>query len=346
MKALILSAFEKLEMQEREAPRAAAGEVVVRVRATGICGSDVHGFLGHHARRQPGLVLGHETVGDVQEVGAGVDESLIGARVAVNPLISCMKCRACASGRHNCCATWRLLGLDQTAGAFAESVVVPARNVHPLPESVSDAAAVMIEPLANAFHLLGHISAEAGLLPTTAIFGCGTLGAAILSVAQARGMNVVAQTERNLQRAQVASELGAPRVLNPRETDVRAAIMELTNGRGVDVTIDAVGTQETRTAAVQCVARGGTALLLGLDEMQSSFDFSDIMRREVRLQCSFAYAERDFAAAFDFVCSGAADYSHWTDVLPLESGQQAFERLIRDPGDRIKIVLQPAYRDE
>src|SRR5688500_11929124 len=129
MKALVLSAFEKLEMQERETPRAGAGEVVVRVRATGICGSDVHGFLGHHVGGQPGLVLGHETVGEVQEVGAGLDESLIGARVAVNPLISCMKCRACAAGRHNCCATWRLLGLDQTAGAFAESVVVPARNV-------------------------------------------------------------------------------------------------------------------------------------------------------------------------------------------------------------------------
>ncbi|MDF2439897.1 MAG: (R,R)-butanediol dehydrogenase / meso-butanediol dehydrogenase / diacetyl reductase [Abditibacteriota bacterium] len=341
MKALVLSAFEKLEMQERETPHAAAGEVLVRVRATGICGSDVHGFLGHHARRQPGLVLGHETVGEVQAVGKGVDASLVGSRVAVNPLISCMKCRACSAGRHNCCAQWQLLGLDQTAGAFAEAVTIPARNVHPLPEHVTDAAAVMIEPLANAFHLLSHIPAQAGLLPTAAIFGCGTLGAAILSVAQARGLQVVAQSERNPQRARVAAELGAARVLNPQQDDVVSAIMEATGGRGVDVAIDAVGTQETRSAAVKSVARGGTVLLLGLDEMSSSFDFSDIMRREVRLQCSFAYAETDFAAALDFVCRGAADYSRWTDVLPMEHGQEAFEQLIKDPGDRLKLVLQP-----
>lgn len=341
MKALVYTAIKTLEMREIEEPRPAAGEVLVRVRATGICGSDIHGFLGHHARRQPGLVLGHETVGVVQMVGNGVDASLIGARVAVNPLISCLKCRACSEGRHNCCAQWRLLGLDKTHGAFAESVAVPARNVHVLPDHVSEAAAVMIEPLANAFHLLSHTPTHAGLLPTAVIFGCGTLGAAILSVAQARGFQVVAQSERNPQRAGVARELGVIHVLNPDEEDVVSSVMEITGGRGVDVTIDAVGSQGTRTAAVQCVTRGGTALLLGLDEMTSSFDFSDIMRREVRLQCSFAYAERDFSAAFDFVCSGAADYSRWTDVLPLERGQEAFERLINDPGDRLKIILQP-----
>lgn len=341
MKALVYTAIKTLEMQEIAAPRAAAGEVLVRVRATGICGSDVHGFLGLQARRQPGLVLGHETMGEVQAVGAGVDAALIGTRVVINPLIACMNCQACAAGRHNCCAQWRLIGMDRMQGAFAETVAVPVRNVHPLPDHVSDAAAVMIEPLANAFHLLGHIPAHAGLLPTAAIFGCGTLGAAILSVALARGLQIVAQSESNPQRAGVAAELGAPRVLNPREEDAIAEIIRLTNGRGVDVAIDAVGSQETRRAAAQCVTRGGTALLLGLHEDASSFDFSDIMRREVRLQCSYCYTERDFAAALDFVCSGAADYSRWTDILPLEQGQEAFERLVNDPGDRLKIVLQP-----
>ncbi len=341
MKALVYTAIRTLEMREIAAPQAADSEVLVRVRATGICGSDVHGFLGLQARRQPGLVLGHETMGDVQAVGPGVDSSLLGVRVAVNPLISCLNCRACAAGRHNCCAQWRLLGMDRMQGGFAETIAVPARNVHRLPDHVSDAAAVMIEPLANAFHLVGHIPAHAGVLPTAAIFGCGTLGAAILSVALARGIQVVAQSESNPHRARVAAELGAPRVLNAREDDAVAEIARLTNGRGVDVAIDAVGSQETRSTAAKCVTRGGTALLLGLHEDVSSFDFSDIMRREVRLQCSYCYTERDFAAAFDFVCSGAADYARWTDILPLEQGQNAFERLVSDPGDRLKIVLQP-----
>lgn len=341
MKALVYTAIKTLEMREIAEPHPATGEVLVRVRATGICGSDVHGFLGLQDRRQPGLVLGHETMGEVQAVGEGVDASLIGTRVSINPLIACMNCRACAAGRHNCCAQWHLLGMDRVQGGFAELVRVPVRNVHPLPNHVSDAAAVMIEPLANAFHLLSHIPAHAGLLPTAAIFGCGTLGAAILSVAQARGLRVIAQTESNPQRARVAKELGVSRVLDPRKEDVATEIAKLTDGYGVDITIDAVGSQETRTACAQCVTRGGTALLLGLHENNSSFDFSDIVRREVRLQCSYCYTQRDFTAAFDFVCSGGADYSRWTDVLPLEEGQGAFDRLVADPGDRLKIVLQP-----
>lgn len=341
MKALVYTAIKTLEMRDIAAPRPSGGQVLVRVRATGICGSDVHGFLGLQKRRQPGLVLGHETMGEVQAVGEGVDDALIGARVAINPLIACMNCRACAAGRHNCCATWKLIGMDRMQGAFAESVVVPVRNVHPLPDSVSDSAAVMIEPLANAFHLISHVPEHAGLLPTAVIFGCGTLGAAILSVAQARGLRVIAQTESNPQRASVATQLGVARVLNPREEDVLAEIARLTDGRGVDVAIDAVGTQETREACAKCVTRGGTALLLGLHENVSSFDFSEVLRREVRLQCSYCYSERDFSAALDFVCSGAADYARWTDVLPLEQGQAAFERLVNDPGDRLKIVLRP-----
>ena len=341
MKALVYTALKTLEMQELEAPTAKESEVLVRVCATGICGSDVHGFLGLQKRRQPGLVLGHETMGVVEKVGKGADESLLGKRVSINPMLACHKCRACSEGRHNVCANWELIGMDRKNGAFAEWVAVPARNVHVLPDEVSDAAAVMIEPLANAFHLVKHIPAHAGLLPTAVIFGCGTLGAAILSVAKARGVQIIAQIEPNPMRAEVAKKLGAPKVLNPREVDVVEEIMQLTDGRGVDVAMDAVGLQITRDACAHGVTRGGTALLLGLDEDKTTFDFSVILRREVRLQCSYCYSESDFAEAFRFVCSGAADYLPWTDIVPMEEGQSAFERLHRNPEDRLKIVLTP-----
>lgn len=341
MKALVYTAIKTLEMQDLQKPVAGAGEVLVRVGATGICGSDVHGFLGLQKRRQPGLVLGHETMGVVEEIGEGVDESLVNKRVSINPMIACHQCRACSEGRHNVCANWELIGMDRKNGAFAEWVAVPARNVHVLPDHVSDAAAVMIEPLANAFHLVNHIPAHAGLLPTGVIFGCGTLGAAILVAAKARGVHIIAQIEPNPQRAEAAKKLGASLVLNPREVNVVDEIMKLTGGRGVDVAMDAVGLQSTREGCAHSVTRGGTALLLGLDEDVSSFDFSVVLRREVRLQCSYCYTERDFAAAFDFVCSEAADFSPWTDIVPLEQGQSAFERLIHNPEDRLKIVLQP-----
>src|SRR5580693_9039885 len=121
MKALLYSALKTLEMCDLPEPVAGPGEVKIRVAATGICGSDVHGFLGHSARRQPGLVLGHETLGVVV---AG-DDSLAGKRVSVNPLMTCGTCAACRAGRQNVCRSWKLLGLDQTNGGFAEYVVVP-----------------------------------------------------------------------------------------------------------------------------------------------------------------------------------------------------------------------------
>ncbi len=341
MKALVYTAPRTLEMREVEEPSPGPGEVRVRVGMTGICGSDMHGFLGHSARRKPGLVLGHETHGVVSALGAGVDADLRDKWVSVNPLASCGRCAACRAGRQNVCADWRILGLDTTAGAFAESVCVPARTVYPLPAHVSDTEAVMIEPLANAVHLLSLAPVHAGMFPTAAIFGGGTLGAAVLSVARTRGIRVVALVEPNPKRAKVAEALGAERVLDPNTDDVAAEIYRLTDGRGVDLTVDAVGREVVRQAAAASVTRGGTVLLLGLDQGPTSLDFIDLIRREVRLQCSFTYTDADFAAAFDLVARGAVDYRPWTDVLPLSEGQQAFERLAADPGDRLKIILKP-----
>ena len=339
MRALVYTGDKRVELQTVPDPAPGPGDVLVRVRATGICGSDVHGFLGHSARRKPGLVLGHEVTGVVIDAGAGADRALIGKRVAVNPLISCHRCPACRVGRHSCCDTWRLLGLDTTHGGFAEYTVVPARNVRPLLDHVTDAEAVMIEPLANAFHLLGHLTPETPLLPTAALFGGGTLGACILTVALARGLRVLLVSEPNPARAAVMRRLGAAHVVDPRQANVVDELKRLTGGRGVDVALDAVGREDVRQAAAAGAARGGTVLLLGLDAGPTSFDFADLVRREVRLQCSFAYAERDFHAACDLVERRAVDFTPWTDLLPLDHGQAAFERLVTNPGDRLKIAL-------
>ncbi len=337
MKALVYTALKTLEMQEVPEPTLGPGEIKVKVGATGICGSDVHGFLGHSARRQPGLILGHETAGTVVEG----DDDLLGTRVAVNPLISCGNCSACRAGRQNCCPTWRLLGMDQTHGAFAQHIVVPKKNVRPIPDTVSDAAAVMIEPLANAFHILSMIPTYAGLIPTVGIIGGGTLGACILSVAKARGLQVLVVSEPNPLRAEVAKALGAPTVIDPRTVDLQALVQEATGGLGLAVAVDAVGNSVTRTTATSVVQRGGTALFLGLDQGPTGFDFFDLIRREVRIQTSYAYTESDFTEALNFVARGAVDFSPWTDVVNLSEAQSAFESLVEDPRDRLKIALVP-----
>ncbi|MFM7320714.1 MAG: zinc-binding dehydrogenase [Armatimonadota bacterium] len=341
MKALLYSAVRTASYVELPDPVPGPGEVRVRVAGTGICGSDVHGFLGLQARRQPGLVLGHETVGTIDQVGDGVDAGRVGARVAVNPLVSCRICPNCLKGRHSVCRDWHLIGLDRVPGAMAEWFVIPERNVHSLPAHVGDGAAVMIEPLANAVHLLSHVPEHAGAFPSIAIFGGGTFGAATLAVAKARGWNVVAVVEPNPGRAAAMRALGAPRTIDPRTEDTTALLRAWTDGVGPEVVADCVGRAATRRAAADAVARGGTVLLLGLDEGATELDFIDLVRREIRLQCSYTYREADFADALAMVVAGACDFGPWIDHVPLAEGQQAFDRLCTDPGDRLKIVLVP-----
>ncbi len=325
MKALVLTGVRQVAMQEMPIPTPKEGEALIRVRATGICGSDLHGFLGHSPRRQPGLVLGHEVVGTVES-----DGPMRGRRVAVNPLITCGSCRSCRAGRQNCCPTWRLLGMDQTHGGFAEYVVAPEKNLNPLPGHVSDAAAVMIEPLANALHLVSHVPSTAGSFPTAILVGGGTLGACILVVAKAKGIRVEWVIEPNPLRAKAAEALGAGRTADPRG---------FVPAEKLDIAFEAVGNQSARRLAVDSVANGGTVLLLGLTENENALRFQEIVRKEIRLQGSFAYTDTDFAEAVTFVSEGRADFSPWTDLAPLDRGQQCFERLASDPGDRLKIGL-------
>ncbi len=324
MKALVYTAVNRVEILERPQPVPGDGEVLVQVAATGICGSDLHGFLGHHARRQPGLVLGHETVGIAR---SGL---LAGRRVVVNPLTACGDCRACALGTPNVCATWRLLGLDDVQGAFAEYLVVPEENVLPIPDGVPDSRAVLTEPLANAVHILGLLPAQRGL--RGAILGGGTLGALIMLVALRWGMEVEAVVEPNAARAEALRRLGAPRVIDPRVESLP---------EGLDFAVDAVGRSTTRQAAVRSVRKGGTVLLLGLDEGDTTLDFQDLVRREIRLQGSFAFTPDDFRDALGMIADGHVQLDSFTDILPLAEGQAAFERLANDPGDRLKILLQP-----
>ncbi|MCZ7645442.1 MAG: alcohol dehydrogenase catalytic domain-containing protein [Planctomycetota bacterium] len=341
MKALFLAATKKVELREMERPKAGPGEVLVKTGAAGICGSDMHGFFGRSPRRQPGLVMGHEFFGTVAEAGAGVDRGLIGRRVSVNPLVPCNACEMCRAGRQNVCLDWYLIGMDQVPGAFAEYVKAPARQLFPLPDNVPDGEAVMVEPLANAVHLISMAPAHSGLLPTAAIWGGGTLGIAILCVARLRGLRVVAVVEPNSRRAAVAKKLGAEHVLDPKTQDVVAEIRKLTGGHGVDVGIEAVGFPVCRQQSAAALIRGGTALLLGIDHPETSFDFTDLVRREIRLQCSYGYTPCNYREAFDIVAGRRIELEPWIDIVPLAEGQAAFDRLATDPGDRVKIALRP-----
>jgi 2-desacetyl-2-hydroxyethyl bacteriochlorophyllide A dehydrogenase len=343
MKALVFSDIRRVTMDTRPEPTPGPDEILLRVHGTGICGSDLAGFVGHSPRRRPPLVLGHEAIGTVAKMpqnappGGGAWPFQEGGRVVVNPLMPCGTCAACRTGNTNICAAWKILGMDQVAGAFADYVAVPAANVSPLPDDLPDTRAVMIEPLANGVHLFSLMQRHN--FGTLALFGAGTQGCLMLSLARLLGYRDIAIVDINPQRLEVARQLGAKHRIDARTTDPAAAIRESFGGAGADIVVEAHGDQATRDACVGAARKGGEILLLGLHEVRSAIDFTAVVRNELRLQGSFAYTPDDFARAKKLIESGDVDLSAWTEARPLEDGQAAFDKLTTDPGPTMKIML-------
>ena len=296
------------------------------IELAGVCGSDISGFLGHSPRRRPPLVLGHELVGYLKD----------GQRVIANPLISCGGCPACLSGLQNQCGTWRLLGMDQTAGTFAEFVTVPGQQIYPIPDSLPSSRAVMTEPLANLVHLF-RISSPPPFF-SLAIVGAGTMGALALLTGLQAGARDVLVADVNEERLQTARQLGAAAAVNTSSPEGLAEAKRLA-GAGFDLVIDASGSAPARQSAFDLCRPGGQVALLGMGAQKSEIDFVTSIRKEHRVAMSFAYTPADFRRALDWLIAGDIDLSKWTVRMPLAQGQQAFDTIIRSPGSTLKMLL-------
>src|SRR5687767_7510038 len=287
MKALGWTGPHQAEIQNRPDPAPKADEVVVRIRASGVCGSDLLGFVGKSKKRVPPLVLGHEMAGDVAAVGSGVRDLAPGARVAILPLFTCGACAPCRRGRSNLCPSRLLLGMN-LPGAFAEYVVVPRPYVYPV-GGLEPLAASMIEPLATPLNFFeSHVR---GPLETVAVLGAGTQGLMAVQLARLAGAREVVSVDTNDARLAVARKLGATRVVNPRTAEAVAAVLEATQGEGCDAVVDAAGVTATRQQAVRMCARGGTVGLIGLHDTESPIDCMDVIGREVAVHGVYGYTE-------------------------------------------------------
>jgi 2-desacetyl-2-hydroxyethyl bacteriochlorophyllide A dehydrogenase len=308
------------------------------VSACGICGSDVHGFQGKSRIRVPPMVMGHEFSGRVVSANSESRDLQPGQRVVVQPLVGCGQCSYCAKGKPNICPRRELIGAHRQ-GAFAEFVRVPAHLVYPIAPSLSDSAGTLVEPLANAVHMLGLGGGALDL--DVVILGAGTLGLVTTALAHFAGARRVIVTDVDDRRLQVALKLGADEALNARQEHVTDYISEVTGG-GADLVIDAAGYTPSRQQGIAVAAPGGTVVLLGLADPTSEVSFLDVINREIAVRGSYASTDSDFRHALAILESGKIDTESWVQSASLEEGQRYFDALSSHDSDLVKVVFSIA----
>jgi len=329
----------KMAMVDRPDRSPGTGEVLVEVRASGICGSDVHGYLGLTGRRQPGMVMGHEASGEIVAVGAEVPDRSVGQRVALRSILGCGRCDLCRRGQSNVCEGRRGLGM-QFDGAYAERMVVPAALAVPIPDALSYEHAALVEPFAVALHAVAITPLE----PTddVVIVGAGPIGLLTLLAVRRRGARSVAITDRSPHRLAMATSLGADIAIDVRATDPVAAVRSATDGRGADVVFEAVGITATVAQSLAAVRTAGHVTWIGNSAPIVELPMQDMVTRELTLRGSYTFAG-EFEEAIDLLATGQVDVAPLIELTAsLEDGPDLFRRLGDASLEAVKVVLLPA----
>ncbi len=343
MRALLLTKYRELELTEADRPTVGPTDVLIRVAACGICGSDVHGYDGSSGRRIPPIIMGHEAAGVVAEIGAAVDRVRVGDRVTFDSTIFCNNCDACRRGAVNLCQNRRVLGVScsdyRQHGAFAEFVVVPQHIIYTLPPSMPLEHAAMIEPVSIALHAVTRLAIERG--ERAAVVGSGMIGLLVIQALREAGCGDVAAIDIDAGRLALAKELGASHTINSSNTDPIAEVLQRTSGEGVDVAVEVVGNAAAFKTAVACVKRGGRVSLVGNLSPEVPFPLQAVVTREITLIGSCASAG-EYARAVELVANGAIRVDPLISAIaPLAEGPHWFERLYRREPGLMKVILQP-----
>ena len=342
MKALLLSEYRHLKVADVPAPVPAQDEVLIRVAACGICGSDVHGYDGSSGRRIPPIVMGHEAAGIVASVGANVKNVSEGDRVTFDSTIFCGTCDFCRRGEINLCDHRQVLGVScsdyRRHGAFAEYVVVPSRIVYRLPGQLSFAEAAMLEAVAVALHAVSLTEISPG--STGLVVGAGMIGLLILQALRVAGCSRILVADIDDSRLKLAKELGASEVLRADEPNIQSRILQLPTA-GVHLAVEAVGRNETVRLAIDSVRKGGHVTLVGNISPEITLPLQKVVTRQIRLQGSCASAG-EYPQAIELMSSGAINVKPLiTAVASLDDGPRWFERLYAREPNLMKVVLTP-----
>jgi L-iditol 2-dehydrogenase len=351
MQALLLTKYRQLEITDFPRPTVGPHEVLIRVGACGICGSDVHGYDGSTGRRIPPLIMGHEAAGVIEDVGSAVDPSRIGQAVTFDSTIFCGECDSCRRGKVNLCTNRRVLGVscDEYCqhGAFAEFVTVPEHILHALPSGMPFEHAAFIEPVSVAVHAVHRLAGSDLANKSAAVIGAGMIGLLVIQALRHAGCSQIIAIDVDDNRLQLASELGATQIVNGSggggnapETGIEQ-LLEFTQGQGVDVALEVVGNSAALTTAVYSTCRGGQIVLVGNVSPEVPLPLQVIVNRELTLYGSCASCG-EYPRSIELVASGAIRVDPLiSSTAPLKDGPLWFERLYnREPG-LMKVILKP-----
>lgn len=343
MKALILKEYNRLVYEEIDKPEIGDDDVLIDVKACGICGSDVHGMDGSTGRRQPPVVMGHEAAGIIAETGANAKGWKAGDRITFDSTISCGSCYFCRKGQINLCDNRRVLGVScgdyRQQGAFAEYIAVPERILYRLPDGLSFEQASLAEPLSVAVHAVGR----APLSPndTAVVVGSGMVGLLVVQALRAAGCKKIIAVDIEQDRLDLACKLGADSGLRSDKCDVSEEVMKITGNMGADIALEVVGITPTVETAVKVLKKGGSLTLIGNLSPTVEWPLQAVVTREISVYGS-CISRGEYPACLKMMAQGVVNVEALISATaPLSEGAAWFERLYnREPG-LLKVILIP-----
>ncbi|MFC1543175.1 zinc-binding dehydrogenase [Candidatus Neomarinimicrobiota bacterium] len=343
MKALVLTEYNRLEYKDVPNPALGPNDVLIKVHACGICGSDVHGMDGSTGRRQPPIIMGHEAAGTIDKLGSNVSGWHLGDRVTFDSTVYCGDCAFCRHGQINLCDNRMVLGVStgvyRLDGAFAECIKVPQNILYRLPAEIRFEQATLIETLAIALHAVNRTPITLGC--TAVVTGAGMVGLMVIQALCLAGCSQVIAVDIAEDRLALARKLGATSAVNADSGNHLDAIMELTSGYGADVAIEAVGLAQSVRSGAASLRKGGHLTLVGNLITSVEFPLQDVVTREFVVSGSCASAG-EYPMAIELISSGKVNVDALISATaPLSEGAEWFQRLyMKEPG-LLKVMLEP-----
>ncbi len=331
---------DRIAVEAADVPAPGPNEALVRTLAAGVCGSDLHAAHGRHPFVSLPYRPGHEVVGIVEVAGSAVEGYAPGQRVIVEPDLPCWTCKMCTSGRENLCENLQFFGCGYPQGGMADYFTLAANRLHPVPDTLDDPTAAIIEPLSTPVHAVRLAGDVAGR--TVAVLGAGTIGLFTLAVLRAHGAGKVVSTDPNLAKRERAEALGADATIDARTPDVAGQVREALGG-SADIVFNCVAIQSSMDQAIAIADKGGTVMVVGVPAREITVPLPIVQDHQIRIQGSATYLPEDYAESAVLLARGAVRTADFvTATRPLDQVTEAFE--LASSGNHVKVLVTVGER--